>query len=252
MREFHDALTSNCGPLCVCRRWLRTRVEESDGSAELRDCSTGLATSSHRVNGLGSDLTGLGADNIDLERADRAFLQFRSARTRSARARRFRRRRRMPLPSLVNMSFGVSVDKIDEDGAALIFLGGENGARPGDLDICVRYRDTDGDFDTSTSTDPNGAMLVTGRWSLLNDHSLTLSVDVVGGVRPLLLKSVGVSGAERKYRFDFGGDLSEWTGSPPGGIHGRCCSYERCSVPDGTDREVWSGFGLPLPTDTKH
>jgi hypothetical protein len=169
-------------------------------------------------NGLGSDLSGLGGDNIDLSALIEPSFNFdplsnsvsASATIPAAAANAF--------ASLVNTSFGVDVNKTGEQGAAVIFLRGDNGARSGNLDVCVRYRDTDGDFNTGSSTDPNGAMLVTGRWSLLNDHSLTLSVDVVGGVRPLLLKSVGVSGAERRYRFDFGGDLSEWTGSPPTGF----------------------------------
>lgn len=169
-------------------------------------------------NGLGSDLTGLGGDNIDLSTLIDPAFNFDPASNSVSASAAIPAEAANAFASLVNTSFGVRVNKLDEQGAALIFIGGTSGARSGDLDICVRYRDLDGDFDTGSSTDPNGAMLVTGSWSLLNDHSLTLSVDVVGGVRPLLLKSVGVNGTERQYRFDFGGDLSEWSGSAPAGF----------------------------------
>jgi hypothetical protein len=101
----------------------------------------------------------------------------------------------------------------------LFFVSGDAGARSGKIDVCVRYRGDDGDFDTTSSSDPNGALAIRGRWSLLDDHTLTLSVELVGGVRSLLLKAVGanmVGGQSmRNYRFDFGGELSEWSGSAP-------------------------------------
>jgi hypothetical protein len=84
--------------------------------------------------------------------------------------------------------------------------------------VCVRYRDASGDFDTGSASDLNGAMLVNGSWGLLDNHTLMLNIEVAGGLRPLVLKSVGVSGSDREYRFDFGGDLSRWTGTSPQAI----------------------------------
>ncbi len=162
--------------------------------------------------------TNLGGDHIDLSALIDPAFDFDPASNSVSASATIPAEAANAFAALVNTAFGVSVDKAHEQGAALLFISGSAGARSGDLDICVRYRDRDGDFDTGSTTDPNGAMLIGGRWSLLNDHSLTLSVDVVGGVRPLLLKSVGASGGERTYRFDFGGDLSEWSGSAPAGF----------------------------------
>lgn len=167
------------------------------------------------AHGLGSDLMGLAQDNVDLSVLIDPTFNFDPASNSVSASAVIPAEAATAFAGLVNKAFRVSHNKADAQGAGLFFISGESGATSGDLDICVRYRDMDGDFNTGSSSDPNGAMVITGRWSLLNDHTLTLSVDIVGGVRPLLLKSVGVIGSERKYRFDFGGDLAEWTGTAP-------------------------------------
>jgi hypothetical protein len=119
------------------------------------------------------------------------------------------------LGGLINTSFGVSLNDDDQQGAALFYITGDNGARSGNIDICVRYRDDSGDFDTGSASDPNGALLVNGHWSLVDDHTLALSVDIVGGIRSMLIKSVGVDGLDREYRFNFGSNFSKWRGTAP-------------------------------------
>jgi hypothetical protein len=164
---------------------------------------------------LGADLAGLGAANVDLNILIEPGFDFApTSNSISASA---------IIPDAAATAFAAvagtvlrgSVRRSAEQGDALVYVAGENGARSGPLHLCIRYRDGSGDFDTSTVSDPNGALLVDGRWSLLDDHTLTLNVDVVGGVRPLIVKSVGVNGTGLDYRFDYGGDLTEWTGAAP-------------------------------------
>ncbi len=108
----------------------------------------------------------------------------------------------------------------------------------------MRYRGDDGDFDTTSSTDPNGALLVGGHWSLLDDHTLTLSIDVAGGVRSLLLKAVGTNGSGLDYRFDFGDDLSDWSGAAPAGFTAGFCARDRCGLQNVADRTLRSDIDL--------
>lgn len=117
--------------------------------------------------------------------------------------------------SVVNTSFGVSVNKSDERGAALVYVSGDAGAAAGTVTVCVRYQDDSGDFDTGSKDDPNGALLLGGNWSLLDSRTLVLTVNVVGGARPLMIKGIGANGGERTYRFDFGSDLTDWSGTAP-------------------------------------
>lgn len=167
--------------------------------------------------GLRGDLAGLGAENIDLGvLIDRDFDFDPASNSISARAV-VPAQAATAFAAVANTAFRGSVDK-EEQGDAMIFLMGDYGARSGKVKLCVRYRDDDGDFDTVTASDPDGALLVGGRWNLLNGHTLTLNVDIVGGTRPLIVKSVGISGSNLDYRFDFGGDLSEWTGAAPAGF----------------------------------
>jgi hypothetical protein len=164
---------------------------------------------------LGADLAGLGADDVDLGfLIDRDFDFSATSSTISASAV-------VPagaataFASVANSAFRGSVRREAERGDALVYVSGENAARSGALQLCIRYRDASGDFDTSTASDPDGALLVGGRWSLLDDHTLTLNVDVVGGVRSLIVKSMGMAGDDLEYRFDYGGDLTDWTGAAP-------------------------------------
>ncbi|MBL8267834.1 hypothetical protein [Steroidobacter sp.] len=182
---------------------------------ELDDLADWVRNQLAQGNGLGSDFSALGGDDIDLSTLIAANFDFDPNSNSISASATIPALAAQTFAALVNTSFGVSVNEWDEQGAAVFFVSGTNGARSGDIDVCVRYRGNDGDFDTTSSTDPNGALLVGGRWSLLDDHTLTLSIDVAGGVRSLLLRSVGASGLDRNYRFDFGKDLSEWSGSAP-------------------------------------
>ena len=171
-----------------------------------------------QANGLGSDLTALGGDDIDLNALiSPSFVFDPNSNTISASAK-VPAEAATAFASLVNTSFSVSVDKPDEQGDAVLFISGANGARSGDIKVCVRYRGDDGDFDTTSSTDPNGALLVGGHWSLLDDHTLTLGLEVAGGVRSMLLKAVNTNASGLDYRFDFGDDLSQWSGEAPAGF----------------------------------
>jgi len=163
--------------------------------------------------GIGSDLLGLGGDDVDISLLIDATIDP-SSNTVSAMAKLPEAVRNV-FSSVVNTSVGVKVDKNDERGAALLFVFGEAGATSGDIKLCVRYQDDSGDFDTGSASDPNGALLLNGHWSLFDNHSVVLAVDVVGGARPLMVKAVGANGGERTYRFDFGSDLTEWSGTAP-------------------------------------
>jgi hypothetical protein len=194
------------------------RVFANPNDPELPDMFEWARAQLAQGNRLGSDLTALGGDDIDLSKLIDPSFDFDpnsnsisvSAKIPSAAATVF--------GSLVNTAFSVSVDKPDEKGDAMFFVSGSAGARSGDIDVCVRYRSNDGDFDTTSVSDPNGALLVSGRWSLLNDHTLTLNIDVAGGVRSLLLRAVGVNGSDVDYRFDFGNGLTQWSGAAPEGF----------------------------------
>jgi len=194
------------------------RISTDPADPELADLLAWAHNQLGQGNGLGTDLTALGDADIDLSALIEPSFDFDPASNSISASAKIPAEAASAFASLVNTGFGVNVNRGDEQGAALIFIGGESGARSGKLDVCIRYRDSDGDFDTGSSSDLDGAMLVKGDWSLLNDHTLILSLDVMGGVRSLLLKSVGVDGLDRQYRFDFGGDLSEWSGSAPTGF----------------------------------
>jgi hypothetical protein len=166
-------------------------------------------------NGLGSDLTALGGDNIDVSALIAPNFNFDPSSNSISASAKIPAGAATAFASLVNTAFSVSVDKPHERGDALFFISGANGARAGDIKVCVRYRGDGGDFDTTSSSDPNGALLVTGRWSLLDDHTLTLGINIAGGVRSMLLKAVGTNPSGLDYRFDFGRDLSSWSGTLP-------------------------------------
>jgi hypothetical protein len=193
------------------------RLVKNPNDPELQDLGDWVRNQLAQGNGLGSDLTALGGDNIDVSALTASNFNFDPASNSISAGVTIPSEVATAFAALANQSFGVSVDKPGEQGAAVLFVGGDSGARSGDIDICVRYRGNDEDFDTTSSSDPNGAMLIGGHWSLLDDHTLTLSVDVVGGVQSLLLKAVSSGDVpdSSKYRFDFGGDLSEWSGSMP-------------------------------------
>lgn len=186
---------------------------------ELQDLETWVRNQLAQGDGLGADLTALGGENIDLGVLTASHFDFDPASNSISASATIPAEAATTFAALVNTSFGLEVNQPDEQGAALFFVSGDAGARSGKIDVCVRYRGDDGDFDTTSSSDPNGALAIGGRWSLLDDHTLTLSVELVGGVRSLLLKAVGanmVGGQSmRNYRFDFGGELSEWSGSAP-------------------------------------
>ncbi|MFC4308191.1 hypothetical protein ACFPN2_03765 [Steroidobacter flavus] len=169
-------------------------------------------------NGLGTDLAALGEDNIDLSTLIAPSFAFDPNSNSISASAKIPADAATAFASLVNTAFSVSLDKRDEQGDALFFVSGAVNARSGDIKVCVRYRSDNGDFDTTSNTDPNGALLVGGHWSLLDDHTLTLSIDVAGGVRSLLLKAVGTNASGLDYRFDFGDDLSDWSGAAPAGF----------------------------------
>lgn len=169
-------------------------------------------------NGLGTDFTALGEDNIDLGALIAPSFAFDPNSNSISASAKIPAGAATAFASLVNTAFSVSLDKPDERGDGVFFISGANGARSGDIKVCVRYRGDDGDFDTTSNTDPNGALLVGGRWSLLDDHTLTLSINVAGGVRSMLLKAVGTNATGLDYRFDFGDDLSDWSGAAPAGF----------------------------------
>lgn len=194
---------------------LTERAFNNPHDAQIENALTWARLQMDQGNGLGTDLTQLGGDNIDLSKLiapDYTFDPYSNSISASA---KIPAGAATAFAALVNTAFDVSVDKEDEQGDAMFFLTGDANARSGAIKVCVRYRSDDGDFDTTSSTDPNGALLIGGRWSLLSDHTLTLNVDVAGGVRSLLLKAVGSSNSGLDYRFDFGDDLSDWHGSLP-------------------------------------
>jgi hypothetical protein len=194
----------------------RTFANPNDG--ELADLTAWVRAQVAQGNALGTDFTALGGENIDVGALIASSFDFDPGSNSISASAKIPAGAATAFASLVNNSFDVSIDKPDERGDAVLFLSGAVGARSGDITVCVRYRSDDDGFDTTSSTDPNGAMLVTGRWSLLNDHALTVSIDVAGGVRSLLLKAVGVNATGLDYRFDFGDDLTEWSGAAPAGF----------------------------------
>lgn len=169
-------------------------------------------------SGLGSDLVGLGTSDIDVGALIEPDFDFDPNSTSISASATIPAEAASAFASLVNTAFSINLNKPDERGDALLFVTGANGARSGDIKVCVRYSGDDGDFDTTSSTDPNGALLVGGHWSLLDDHTLTLSLNIAGGARAMLLKAVGTNATGLDYRFDFGDDLSHWSGVAPAGF----------------------------------
>jgi len=194
------------------------RALQNPNDPQLGNLADWVQTQLAQGNGLGSDLTALGEDDIDLGALIAPGFAFDPSSNSISASAKIPAGAALAFSALVNTAFSVSLDRPDERGDALFFVSGANGARSGDMKVCVRYRGDDGDFDTTNSTDPDGALLVGGHWSLLDDHTLTLSIDVAGGVRSMLLKAVGTNASGLDYRFDFGGDLSAWSGSAPEGF----------------------------------
>ncbi len=182
---------------------------------EIADAMAWAVNQLAQADRLGSDLTQLGDDDIDPSVLVDPDFDFDPVSNTISASAKIPPEAAMAFAALANTSFGIEVNKYDEQGAALLYIGGDSGARTGNLDVCVRFRDNSGDFDTGSPGDPDGAMLISGRWGLLNDHSLVLNIDVAGGVRSMLLKSVGVNGLDREYRFNFGSEFSGWSGSAP-------------------------------------
>jgi hypothetical protein len=194
------------------------RAAQNATDPELADMYAWVNNQIAQGNGLGSDLTALGGENIDLSALIDPSFDFDPTSNSISASAVIPPEAAFALSALMNSSFRFRVSDGDKQGAALVFITGQSGATSGKLDVCVRYRDASGDFDTGSASDLNGAMLVNGSWGLLDNHTLMLNIEVAGGLRPLVLKSVGVSGSDREYRFDFGGDLSRWTGTSPQAI----------------------------------
>lgn len=191
------------------------RTLQNPADPELPDLHDWVRNQLAQGNGLGTDLTGLGADDIDLSTLINPAFDFDPLSNSISASAVIPPAAAQAFASLGNTAIRVEVNGNDQRGAALVFIGGRNGATAGALDVCVRYRDNSGDFNTGNAGNPNGAMLVNGSWSLLNNHTLILNIEVAGGTRALMLKSVGGSGLDQEYRFDFGGDLSKWIGAAP-------------------------------------
>lgn len=193
------------------------RALQNPNDPELDDLF-GWARAQITPGGLGSDLNGLGTSAIDVGKLIDPQFDFDPSSNSISASATIPAEAATAFAALVNTAFSVSLDKPDERGDAMLFVSGANGARSGDIKICVRYRGDDGDFDTTSSTDPNGALLVGGHWSLLDDHTLTLSLDIAGGAHSMLLKAVGTNATGLDYRFDFGDDLENWSGLAPAGF----------------------------------
>lgn len=191
------------------------RAMQNPADPELVDLSRWVVNQLAQGNGLGTDLTALGGDDIDLSALIDPAFDFDPLSNSISASAVIPPLAAQAFASLGNTAIRVEVNDNDKRGATLVFIGGQSGATAGDLDVCVRYRDNDGDFNTGNAGNPNGAMLVNGSWSLLNNHTLILNIDVAGGARALMLKSVGGGGLDQEYRFDFGGDLSKWIGAAP-------------------------------------
>lgn len=188
------------------------RVRNNPNDAEIDNLIAWL-TNQIGEPALGDDVVELGGDDVDVSLLINASIDPNSN-TLSAQAT-LPADVRSVFASVVNTSFGVSVNKSDERGAALVYVSGDAGAAAGTVTVCVRYQDDSGDFDTGSKDDPNGALLLGGNWSLLDSRTLVLTVNVVGGARPLMIKGIGANGGERTYRFDFGSDLTDWSGTAP-------------------------------------
>jgi hypothetical protein len=193
---------------------LMERAANNPNDSELSDIQSWVDNQLSQPGG-GEDLARLGGEDIDISALIDPSFNFDPASNTISASAVIPSEAAQAFASLVNKMFRINVKEGDRQGAALVFISGANGATSGELDVCVRYKDSRGDFNTGNNANPNGALLVDGSWSLLNNHTLTLNINVAGGVRPLLIKSVGSSGSNLKYRFNFGGDLSEWHGSIP-------------------------------------
>jgi hypothetical protein len=210
----NDELTASLRALAFAAE--RGLADPTD--AELDDVFSWIRNQISTPGALGPDLLGLAADDVDLNvLIDRQFDFIPTSNAMSVSAV-IPESAATAFAAVANTVLKGSVRREAEQGDALVFVSGESGARSGPLHLCIRYRDGSGDFDTSSTGDPDGALLVDGRWNLLDDHTLTMNVDVVGGVRPLIVKSVGVSANELQYRFDYGGDLTEWGGAAPASV----------------------------------
>ncbi len=133
-------------------------------------------------SGLGSDLTQLGGDTIDPSALLDPGVDFDPTSNSISASATLPPEVTLLFSGLLNSSFPVFRERSRTNRArrccssrARHHLGSPSSSsslgapgRSGELDICVRYNDQSGDFDTGSASDPNGALLVNGHWSLID------------------------------------------------------------------------------------
>lgn len=101
----------------------------------------------------------------------------------------------------------------DEDIRVQLYFG--VGQSEGSLRACLRYADLDGDDGYETE-----GTLIRGEWSTLDSYTIVTTLNLLGSRQSLTIRRLG----EQRYRFNFNGEFSEYSGSVP-------TEYESASIP---------------------
>lgn len=93
----------------------------------------------------------------------------------------------------------------DEDIRVQLYFG--PGQSEGSLRACLRYADLDGNDGYETE-----GTLIRGDWSALDNYTIVATLNLLGSRESVTIRRLG----EQRYRFNFNGEFSEYTGPAPG------------------------------------
>ena len=116
-----------------------------------------------------------------------------------------------------------------EGSAALFFQGNPDDLR-GDLDVCIQYENRDDPDDPASTVsedpaEPDSLKADAGSWWRSSDRVVLVTAEIAGIEEGLVAKIVGGTGNNTDYRFNYGGELVDWTGNAP-------TAFDNATVPD--------------------
>ncbi len=97
----------------------------------------------------------------------------------------------------------------DADVRAQLYFG--PGQSEGTLRACLRYRDLSGDDGYETE-----GTLIRGDWATLDNFTIVATLNLLGSRESVTIRRLG----EQRYRFNFNGEFSEYTGPAPSDFSG--------------------------------
>jgi hypothetical protein len=106
------------------------------------------------------------------------------------------------------------------DGSAALFFQGNPDDSRGELDVCVRYENRDDPDDPASTVSedpaaPDSLKADAGSWWRSSDRVVVVTAEIAGIEEGLVAKIVGGAGDNTDYRFNYGGELVNWTGDAP-------------------------------------